>query len=345
MKSKTEAKERAAKKPSLLAGKSRAAQRVRQALRLLKKAGVPVDTLTPRRKEKAALALFAIANMKPDTPWSDAAIHGDGKMWRLTSRQIIEFENEHWGQSISPGSYDDIRRKDLLLLILADIAIASVENPNASKNDPTRRYAVCPGAEFLLHSAGTDMEDAAAADFVLLNGSLEARIARRRPLSISAQLPDGKLLELADGEHNRLQKAILELFLPHFVKHFQVLYVADVSNKSLHVDTASLLALGLPEPSDDMLPDVVVHDRHNNWVLLIEAVHSSNPISAERHLSLENFTKACSLPKVYISVFANRAEFRNWVTQISWETEVWLADAPSHMIHFNGDKFLGPHVS
>jgi len=39
----------------------------------------------------------------------------------------------------------------------------------------------------------------------------------------------------------------------------------------------------------------------------------------------------------------NRQSLREWLVEISWETEVWLTDAPDHLIHFNGDRFFGPH--
>jgi hypothetical protein len=32
-----------------------------------------------------------------------------------------------------------------------------------------------------------------------------------------------------------------------------------------------------------------------------------------------------------------------YLGEIAWETEVWVADAPSHLIHFNGERFLGPY--
>ena len=45
------------------------------------------------------------------------------------------------------------------------------------------------------------------------------------------------------------------------------------------------------------------------------------------------------------AAFPDRAEFRKNAADIAWETEVWIADNPDHMIHFNGDRFLGPHES
>ncbi|WP_107806992.1 BsuBI/PstI family type II restriction endonuclease [Nodularia spumigena] len=31
------------------------------------------------------------------------------------------------------------------------------------------------------------------------------------------------------------------------------------------------------------------------------------------------------------------------INEISWETEVWVAEAPTHIIHFNCERFLGPY--
>ncbi len=331
-------------KRRILAGtRSLAGLKVNEALELLRNAGIPVKPLTAIGKDRIALALLSIANMKSGTPWSEAAIHGDGGNWKLTSRQIISFQNEFWKQRISSGSYDDIRRVDLEPLLLAGIAVASAGNPAANQNNPTRSYAVHPEAAGLLRSFGTPRASAEVARFLERMGSLEERMERRRPLKIGARLPDGKLIELTKGEHNALQKAILELFIPRFAADAKVLYIGDASKKYLHVDAQGLKKLGLNQIAHDMLPDIVVLDTKNQWLLLIEAVHSSNPVSKLRHLALEEFTAGCPLPKVFVSVFATRKEFKRWVFDISWETEVWLADSPDHLIHFNGDRYLGPH--
>jgi type II restriction enzyme len=300
--------------------------------------------LTPRRQERLALAFFAVANIKPDTPWSAAAVHGDGSEWRVTTREIIQFENTHWEQTISSGSYDDIRRVDLAALVLAGIVLARAGKPNASTNDPTRRYAVAPEVADLLKAIGTPAEEQLQRQLIAHLGSFEERLEKHRPKRVDAKLPDGRLLQLSSGSHNVLQKAVLEEFLPRFTQDPVVLYLGDTAKKALHVEDQLLAELGFEELAHDRLPDIIVLDKGRNWILLIEAVHSSNPISKERHLILETFTANCPVPKVYVSVFANRQEFRKWVCDISWETEVWLVESPDHMIHFNGDKFLGPYA-
>ncbi len=311
---------------------------------ILRAIGVPLDDMTRRRCERIALALLAVANVRPDTPWAEAAVYSGQESWALLTREIITFWNKNYGENISSGSYDDVRRKDLIVLVEAGVVIRSAHDPNASTNNPTRRYAISQDAGDVLRTFGTAQWPKAVSDFVASHGNLNDRLERIRTReTVPVTLPDGKALQLSPGAHNELQRAIVEKFLPWFVPGAEVLYVGDSSNKILHIEEDRLSELGFFELSHDALPDVVAYDPKREWLFLIEAVHSSNPISKLRHLMLERMTAKCTVPRVYVSVFQNRESLRNWLLEISWETEVWLVDVPDHMIHFNGDKFFGPH--
>jgi len=63
-----------------------------------------------------------------------------------------------------------------------------------------------------------------------------------------------------------------------------------------------------------------------------------------RRAKFEEVTASCKADIVYATAFANRAAYRKFANDIAWETEVWIADNPEHMIHFNGDTFLGPYL-
>jgi len=320
-------------------------KRIQEALALLRSIGIPVEGRTRRQQHRMALALFAVAKMKPRTPWSDAVVFGGEEPWTPKSRDIIKFWNEHWGERVSSGSYDDVRRKDLKHLTLSGLVLAAAGKADADPNNPTRGYAINPEAASVLQEFGTETGRVAASKFVEKFGELKTRLEKpREKKGFPITLPDGVVVELSkEGPHNRLQKAIIEEFIPRFVAGPRLLYLGDTSEKVLYVDVDGFVSLGLKEPAREMLPDVVIYDEEHNWVFLIEAVHSANPISAERHMALEAFTRNCPMPKVYVSVFESRETFRKWVTEISWETEVWLAESPGHMIHFNGPKFLGPY--
>jgi type II restriction enzyme len=319
-------------------------KRIKEATEIPRKIGLPIDGMTVRRQRRLALALLALANMRPDTPWKEASVFEGPASWKLTTRETVDYWNKHWGEKVSSGSYDDVRRKDFIYLTTAGLAFARAGNPNASTNNPTRRYGINPDAAMLLRAFGTESGDEAAAEFVRTYGALKEHLEReRRAMGVGAQLPDGTILQLSAGAHNQLQKAIVEKFVPQFVRRPQILYIGDTAKKALHLEENRLRELGFRELAHDMLPDVVAYDAERKWLFLIEAVHSSNPISHLRHIALEQFTAQCTAPRIYVSVFENRSAFRKWVADISWETEVWLADSPSHMIHFNGEKFLGPY--
>ena len=154
--------------------------------------------------------------------------------------------------------------------------------------------------------------------------------------------PDGQVLELSPGKHNEVQKAIVEEFAPRFAPGSRLLYLGDTARKHLLVDEKRLAALGLPITGHDKLPDIVLHDEKRNWLFLVEAVTSHGPMSPKRVLELEEMLEDCGAGIVHVSAFPDFAEFRKHMTAVAWETEVWLADTPDHMIHYNGDRFIGP---
>jgi hypothetical protein len=211
-------------------------------------------------------------------------------------------------------------------------------------NDSTRGYAVNPAAADVFRKFGTPAWKKAVAAFREAYPRLDETLMRKRDQKkIPVALPEGVTIELMDGSHNEIQKAIIEEFLPRFVPGAEVLYIGDASQKTVFIKKERLEELNFFELAHDRLPDIVAYDPKRGWVFLIEAVHSSNPVSHLRHLQLEQLTSKCTAGVVFVSAFQDRKTFAKWIAEISWETEVWLAESPDHMIHFNGDKFLGPH--
>ena len=57
-------------------------------------------------------------------------------------------------------------------------------------------------------------------------------------------------------------------------------------------------------------------------------------------LPLSRYSSTVGL--VFVTAFLSKKDLTRYLGDIAWETEVWVADAPSHLIHFNGERFLGP---
>ena len=319
-------------------------EKVEQALNMLRSIGVPVRDYTPRRRERIAKALLAVGHLEPDMPWSETMSFFDGGPKPVTTREIIRFWNEHYGEKLADSSYDDVRRKDLVVLVEAGLVAPSAADPAADTNDGTRGYAIPNESLELIRSYGSAAWEEQLLIFRQNFGALVDRLSKAREFRmVPVTLPNGKKYTLSPGPHNQIQKAIIDEFLPRFLKEPQVLYIGDTSKKVIDMDTEKLRSLGIGEPSRDMLPDVLAYDPVQNWLFVIEAVHSSNPIDQFRHLALRRLTENSTAGCVFVSAFQNMPAFARFSKSISWETEVWIVDEPDHMIHFDGGQFLGPH--
>lgn len=103
--------------------------------------------------------------------------------------------------------------------------------------------------------------------------------------------------------------------------------------------------LGVIVDEHGKMPDVVVYFAAKDWLVLIEAVTSHGPVNAKRHRELHQLFRSARVGLVFVTAFLDRRAMAKYLGEIAWETEVWAADAPTHLIHFNGERFLGPYTT
>ncbi|MHA1575643.1 MAG: BsuBI/PstI family type II restriction endonuclease [Alphaproteobacteria bacterium] len=320
--------------------KSKAVQKlINTTLYILDSFGVPVDS-TPRRLERMAISFLACGDIKSIKDFKN--IKDLNNKYSLKTRDVINYVNKHFSEKISSGSYDDIRRKDLKLLTVAEIVLQS--SPNSATNDSTRGYSINPIYSELIKDFGSKNWNEIVRNKLKTVKPLSQKLKRQREIQkVSVTLPLGATLNFSAGEHNDLQKSIIEGFLPRYGHGAKVLYVGDTTDKYLHLEKEQLEALNFFEISHEELPDVIAYSKTKNWLYLIEAVHSSGAIGEIRLLQLQELTKKCKAEIIYVTAFLTKTKFRQFMAEIAWETEVWIADNPDHLVHFNGDKFLGPY--
>lgn len=309
-------------------------------LGILKEVGIPFEGLSELRLQRMAQACMAIGGIKKSFKEVKSVKNGVF----LRTREILQFENDHFNENISSGSYDDIRRKDLRLLVLANIAINSSSIESKATNDGFRGYCLSDEFADLLRAYDTDQWADALVHYQQKVKTLKEKLEKKREAErIPVKLPSGEELLLSWGEHNALQKAIIENFLAIFGKGCEVLYIGDTSDKLLHTDEAELKALGFFELKHDELPDVIAYNREKNLLFLIEAFHCTGQWDKTRLFKVKKKLENCTAELVFVSAFETLNQFRTKSNDIAWETEVWIADMPEHMIHFNGWKFLEMH--
>jgi len=309
-------------------------------LDILEAVGISLEQEGDRTKVRIAEAALAVAGIRRSF---SEAVSSDEKHF-LTTRKIIEFENDYLEGNYSSGSYDDIRRHHLILLTTAGYVVNSSQLDTQSTNNPTRGYAASPMFAELLRSYGTKSWKKTLEDFKLKNEELKEQLARKRELErIPVILPSGVEVRLSAGEHNELQRDIIQKFLPVYGFGAEVLYLGDTTDKYLVREDEKLKALNFFELEHEELPDVVAYSKDKNLLFLIEAVHSFGQMGEIRVRKLKEKLQDCTAQLIFVSAFENKKIFRKFSADIAWESEVWIADNPDHMIHFNGYKFLEIH--
>jgi hypothetical protein len=181
-------------------------------------------------------------------------------------------------------------------------------------------------------------------DVVLNRRKISRYYAQEREMKrIPILIGDGKRITLSPGGQNILIQKILTEFVPMFVPDCKVLYIGDTDKKFTYYDKETFSQLGIEIDPHGKIPDLIIYSEKKNWLLLIEAVTSHGPINAKRMGELRNLFSKSTAGLIFITSFLDRRSMIEYLKDISWETEVWVAESPSHLIHFDGERFLGPY--
>lgn len=289
-----------------------------------------------QQTEIAALTLLVLAQLDENTPWSDA------KRQSLRIHDMMQEMNSRFGRVYAENTRETVRRHVIHQFVQARIVDRNPDEPGLATNSPRTHYALSDVANRTIRQFNTPNWDAAIAEFLEAQQSLMEIYQRRLERELIPLTYQGKEYHLSPGEHNRLQVAVVEAFGPRFAPGAKLLYLGDTANKSLLVDENAFRALNIPFTRHDKLPDVILYDEQKQWLYLIEAVTSHGPVTPKRRVELDEMLRECPAGLIYVSAFPDFTTFRNFLSEIAWETEVWLSELPDHMIHFNGDRFMGP---
>lgn len=309
---------------------------VQEALKILECLGMP----RAQRNERSALCLLALLHLTPDKNWEEA----ESPLIGITP--IMEFCRTHYKKEYAPNTRETVRRQTMHQFVDAGIALYNPDDPKRPVNSPKAVYQIETEALDLLKTYKTKAWEKGLAAYLSNHKTLQEKYAKARDQHlISLQIPGGSKLQISPGEHSGLIKAIIEQFGPRFVPGGEVLYVGDTGEKWSFFDKAKLQALGVEVNAKGKMPDVVLFYPEKQWLILIESVTSHGPVDSKRHNELAMLFKASTIGIVYVTAFPSRSIMSRYIVEIAWETEVWVADAPSHLIHFNGTRFLGPYPS
>lgn len=306
--------------------------KLEEARAILKALGLP----SAQQNDMSALTLLALCQLGPDDAWQIARREG-----RTITKDLMAFVAQVYGREYAPNTRETFRRQVLHQFVQAGLVDYNPFQLDLPTNSPRAHYAITEDALAAVRVYGTVDWNAAVQRFTEQRGSLLSRYAgQRSERYVPVRLPDGATMVLSPGKHNRLQAAVVEDFLPCFASGAHVLYLGDTADKALYLDVASLVALNVMVTEHAKLPDLILHDVARGRLLLIEVVTSHGPMTPKRVLELQADFAACPAQLIFVTAFQDFKTFRRHASTIAWETEVWIAEIPEHMIHFNGDQFL-----
>lgn len=298
-----------------------------------------LDFPRAQQNERSALTLLALLNLTPPKTWKDAEAPMTG------IRAILDFCRSNFGKPYAENTRETFRRQTMHQFVAAGLVVENPGKPERPINSPKTCYQIEPGALGLLrdnYKAKTWKSE--LANYLSERGGLASKYAMERDmLMIPVTIAEGASIQLSPGKHSQLIKDIIEKFGPRFAPGGVVLYVGDTGDKWGYFDEAGLAALGIVMDMHGKMPDVIIYDAAKNWINLIEAVTSHGPVNAKRRDELAKLFASCTAGVVYVTAFPTQPDMARYLGgDICWETEVWFADSPTHMLHYNGDRFRGP---
>nr|VFJ96232.1 MAG: type II restriction enzyme [Candidatus Kentron sp. H]VFJ97062.1 MAG: type II restriction enzyme [Candidatus Kentron sp. H]VFK02778.1 MAG: type II restriction enzyme [Candidatus Kentron sp. H] len=307
---------------------------IKAARQILASLGLP----RAQQNERSALCLLALLNLTPGKAW----VWAENPLIGITP--IIDWVRKHYQKDYAPNTRETVRRQSMHQFVDAGIALYNPDKPDRPVNSPKAVYQIEPTALALFRSFGEPAWHDNLTAYLSERETLTARYAKEREQNrIPVQIARGRKITLSPGEHSELIRAIIENFAPRFAPGSVLVYAGDTGDKWGYFNAVLLAGLGVDVDLHGKIPYVVLHYIRENWLLLVESVTSHGPVDGKRHTELTQLFSGVKAGLVYVTAFPSRNVMARYLDEIAWETEVWIADAPSHLIHFDGERFFGPY--
>ena len=304
------------------------ADKVEEVREFLKTIGMPKAQQT----DLCCYVILAMASIKPDMSWSEAT-----NEW-IRIHDMIQFVNTFYGVSYAENSRETFRKQALHSFRTA----ALIEDNGKATNSPNYRYRLTEETVELLKTMQTPEWEIVLKRFFCYHEKLIDVYASKKQMTMMPVNINGEDFKFSTGKHNELQKAIIEEFAPRFAPNSECLYVGDTTKKDLVKNVDKLKALGFEITLHDKMPDVVLYREDKNWIYFVESVTSVGPMDPKRILEITEMTKDVTAGKIFVTAFLDFKTYKKFAEELAWETEVWIAEMPDHMIHLDGDRFMGP---
>jgi hypothetical protein len=304
-------------------------KKIKEALQILIDLGVPKG----QQNDRTALCLLALTNIKEKSHWVDA----QNPLIGITP--MMDFSKKAYKREYAPNTRETFRRQSMHQLVEAGIALYNPDQHDRPVNSPKAVYQIAPLALHIVKLFGTDDYAKSVELYHDKIGALAEKYQATRDMEM-IPVENVKGLKLSPGKHSQLMKEIIDSVAPRFIPGSRLLYAGDTGKKWGYFDKKTFERIGITIDEHGKMPDCIFYLEPKGWLIFVESATSHGPIDSKRRIELKKLFDT-NLTIIYVTAFPDKQTFTRFTAEIAWETEVWLSDNPTHLIHFNGDKFLG----
>ena len=296
-----------------------------QVKELLRELGFPEGYTS----DQTALTVLALADRRPRKKLlAGHSCLADG----ARIHDILSFVREDVGRPVAENTRESYRKTSLRPLLEAGWVIRH----QLSTNDPNTYYTLNGElARLLAMELGPDRDH--LMNRLRLKGGRGGRPKPVRQGEVMVQLSPERTFSLSPGLHNELEKAVVEILAPAILTNPSVVYLGDTAPRSGFQDRGLMRRLNLPIDVTASLPDVVLYSGDDRRLLVVEAVTSAGPITANRLDQLRGFARGpirLGIRVEYLTAFPRRKDLRRFLEEIAWGTSAWVAEEPFGILHF-----------
>ena len=285
-----------------------------------------------QQSDLCGYVILAMADIKKDDKWVNAT-----NKW-IRIHDVMRYIREFYEVSYAENSRETFRKQAMHHFRNA----AFIEDNGKATNSPNYRYRLTDEMLSVVKSYQSVKWENERDNFLNSHNNLIDIYRSKKAMQKMPVKINGSDFSFSPGKHNHLQKLIIEEFAPRFAENSECLYVGDTIQKDLVKNEERLKELGFEITLHDKMPDVVLYSEDKHWIYFIESVTSVGAMEPKRIKEIKEMTQQVSAGKIYVTAFLDFKTFKKFSESLAWETEVWIADMPDHMIHLNGDRFLGP---
>jgi type II restriction enzyme len=243
---------------------------------------------------------------------------------------ILEFSDKELGKKYAENSRETFRKYSLKYLVDEGLAIKNPDKPTRATNSGLNNYILSPQFKQLIDAY---LQDTGQFNELKIHFSNVVALARQEEIEklqehrIHVEIPQSNdEVSLSPGEHNIIEKFIVEEIMPSLFPNFQLVYIGDTQVKD-HFDEELCRKINLTVDVHNKIPDVIGFDSQSSTILLFEAVASSGPIDNLRKKELLELFDSNQFNLVFGTVFLYDKLFQSFSKLIADGTDAYIIES------------------